>query len=152
MYNDTITLFNRKEGDEGDTWFPSVLKNVQLNMDRAAVVEKYGSESADNAILNVRYTKNGQSITISGKPWLPPKEWEKLDDPRKAVTFTTGDRFDFFIYGDWGSEEPVNDSDFFGTSSMDFYTYVNKKYDYVFAITSVGGPYSLIPHFEVHGK
>jgi hypothetical protein len=52
MYTDVITLFNRKEGDEGDTWYPSVLRNVQLNMDRAAIVAEYGATATDNAVLN----------------------------------------------------------------------------------------------------
>jgi hypothetical protein len=29
---------------------------------------------------------------------------------------------------------------------------MNKNYDFVFAISSVGGPYSVIPHFEILGK
>lgn len=152
MYNDTVTLFNRKEGDRGDTWYPSVLRNVQMNMDRAAIVAKYGAESTDNAVLHVGYLQHEGEKIISGKTWMPPKEWEKLDNPEKAITFTTGNRFDFFWFGDWGNEDPVYDSDYAGTSSPDFYTFMNKQKDYVFAITSVGGPYTEIPHFEILGK
>ena len=151
MYNDTVTLFNRKEGAEGDTWYPSVLRNVQINMDRAAIVAKYGAESADNAMLHVRYKPSSDgSRKVGEKQWLPPKIWDQVVDPAGFVTFTTGNRFDFFWFGDWGNETPVHDSDYF--SDGDFYTYMNRKYDYVFAITSVGGPYSLIPHFEIMGK
>ena len=28
----------------------------------------------------------------------------------------------------------------------------DKEYDYVFAVSSVGGPYSVIPHFEIMGR
>ena len=59
MYKDTITLFNRKEGNEGDTWYPTVLRNVNLNMDRAAILAKYGAESADSAVLHIRYKQVG---------------------------------------------------------------------------------------------
>ena len=57
---------------------------------------------------------------------------------------------DTFISGDWGNEDPVYDSDYF--SDKDFYTYMNRTHDYVFAVSSVGGPYSVIPHFEIMGK
>ena len=33
MYSDTITLFNRVTARDGDTWYPIVLHNVDLNMD-----------------------------------------------------------------------------------------------------------------------
>ena len=48
MYNDTITLFNRYESKLGDTWYPSILHNTNLNMDKASIVAKYGSDSQDN--------------------------------------------------------------------------------------------------------
>lgn len=150
MYKDTITLFNRKEGDEGDTWYPTVLHNVHLNMDRAAILAKYGAESADSAVLHIRYTQDGENKIVGEKPWQPPKVWESLLEPAKSLTFTTGTRFDFFWLGDWRNEDPVYDADYF--SDTDFYTYMNRTHDYVFAISSVGGPYSVIPHFEIMGK
>ena len=150
MYQDTITLFNRKEGSEGDIWYPSVLRNVQLNFDRAAIPGKYGAEASDGAVLHIRYKSDGEKIMVGDKQWRPPKEWEQLSDHSQAITFKTGNRFDFFWLGDWGSEDPVTDSDY--TADTDFYTYMNRKYDYVFAVSSVGGPYSVIPHFEITGK
>lgn len=150
MYNDTITLFNRKEGDEGDTWYPTVLRNVHLNMDRASILAKYGPGADDSAVLNIRYISDGENKMVTGKRWLPPKEWERQQEHSKAVTFTPGDRFDFFWFGDWGSEEPVRDADYF--PDTDFYTHMNRTHDYVFAVSSVGGPYSVIPHFEILGK
>ena len=150
MYKDTVTLFIRKEGDEGDTWYPTVLHNVQLNMDRAAILAKYGAESADSAVLHIRYKQYGDNKVIGNKPWRPPKLWDQLLEPEKALTFTTGTRFDFFWLGDWGNEDPVHDADYF--ADTDFYTYMNRTHDYVFAISSVGGPYSVIPHFEILGK
>ena len=150
MYNDTITIFNRKEGREGDTWYPTVVKNVHLNMDKAAILEKYGAESTDTAVLHIRYRNEGGKKIVAEKQWMPPKEWDRQLEPAEAITFTEGDRFDFFFLGAWEGTEPIDDAEY--PAYTDFYTYMNKTHDYVFAISSVGGPYSVIPHFEIMGK
>lgn len=150
MYNDTITLFNRKESRSGDTWYPTVIHGVHLNMDKSAILAKYGPEAQDSASLHIRYIQDGEKKTVGNKQWLPPKRWANLLDHAKAITFADGARFDFFWVGDWGNEDPVEDVDY--ASDTDFYTYMNKTHDYVFAISSVGGPYSVIPHFEIMGK
>lgn len=149
MYKDVITLFNRVEGLDGDTWYPTVIQNVQLNADRAAILAKYGAESSDSAVLNIRYIQDGENKVVAGKLWKPPKEWEKSIDHAKEITFTGGDRFDFFMVGDYGSEEPIVDT---ATLGEDFYTRMNRTHDFVFAISTVGGPYDVIPHFEILGK
>ena len=57
MYKDTVTLFNRYVDSMGNTmWFPHVLTGVNLVIDRAVIVSKYGEESNDNAVLNIKYT------------------------------------------------------------------------------------------------
>lgn len=150
MYTDTITLFNRKESRSGDTWYPSVLRNVHLNMDKAAIIAKYGPEGQDTASLHVRYRIEDGQKKVGERQWLPPKQWDALALPGTALTFTGGTRFDFFWLGDWGGEAPVYDADY--AADGDFYTYMNRTHDAVFAITSVGGPYSVIPHFEILGK
>ena len=150
MYNDTITLFNRKEGREGDTWYPTVIENVHLNMDKSAILAKYGAESTDTAVLHIRYRNEGEKKMVAEKQWMPPKEWDGQLEPTGAITFTDGDRFDFFWLGKWDGAESIEDADY--PAYTDFYTYMNKTHDYVFAISSVGGPYSVIPHFEITGK
>ena len=149
MYNDTITLFNRYANRSGDVWFPTVIHGVNLNIDRAAIVAKYGAQSADSVVLNVRYSFAGDNKIVAGKPWLPPKEWAELinDELGAALTFKGGTVFDFFYVGEWPDSKPIADTEYNGG----FYTYVNQEYDNVFAITSVG-LYTLIPHFEILGK
>ncbi len=121
-------------------------------MDKAALIAKYGAETQDSAALNVRYTVEDGNIMIEGKRWLPPKEWDRQpnDDYAKTVTFTDGNDFDFFMVGEWNGDAVISDSDYALDSG--FYNYLNKREDYVFAISSVGGPYSVIPHFEIMGK
>lgn len=150
MYNDTVTLFNRYSNRQGDTWYPSVLRNVHLNMDKAAILAKYGPESQDSAVLNVRYAKNGQDLIVGDKPWRPPKEWaaQTNDILPGSLTFSGGQLFDFFWVGEWPDEAPISGSDY----TEGFYNYMNDRYDYVFAVSSVGGPYTVIPHFEIMGK
>lgn len=150
MYTDTITLFNRKESRMGDTWYPSILRNVHVNIDKAAILAKYGAEAQDSAVLNIRYIADCENKMVGEKPWMPPRQWEALPLPEKALTFTDGTRFDFFWLGEWEDEEPLYDADY--ASDGDFYSFMNRTHDYVFAITSVAGPYSVIPHFEILGK
>ena len=150
MYTDTITLFTRKENRTGDTWYPTVIHGVQLNMDRAAVAAKYGQESRDSAVLHVRYKEQDGNKMVAGKPWLPPKQWDAAAAPANVITFTAGDRFDFFWLGEWDGPGVIADADY--AADGDFYTYMNRTHDYVFAISSVGGPYSVIRHFEIMGK
>lgn len=148
MYSDTVTLFNRVTAREGDTWYPIVLHNVDLNMDKAAVIAKYGAESADSAVLHVRYIPKNGKMYIGEREYLPPKVWESREEPETTITFTSGTDFDFFWAGDWGNEEPIT----LTGATEDFYTFLNRTKDNVFAISSVGGPYSLIPHFEILGR
>lgn len=148
MYKDTITLFNRYVDSMGNTmWFPHVLTGVNLNVDRSVIVNKYGEQSKDNAVMNVKYDIVDGVIIIGDKPYLPPKEWERQvnDDLPKSITFTAGKDFDFFMSGDYGSEEPITDE------NGRFYSDMQREYDDVFAITSVA-KYSVIPHFEIVGK
>lgn len=144
MYQDTITLFNRKPGGaSGDTWYPTVIKNVDLNVDRAAILAKYGAESQDNAVLHIRYKKSGSDAVVAGKRWLPPKEWKQDEN---TLTFTGGTQFDFFWMGEWMGGI-VKDSDY----GEGFYDHMNRTHDYVFAVASVA-MYSVIPHFEIMGR
>lgn len=142
MYKSVVTLFNRKPGSrgEGSIWLPTVIKGVNLNADKAVITAQYGSESTDNAILNVRYKRDGDDVLVAGKPWMAPKEWDKTED---SLTFATGD---FFWEGEWSGGIPV-DMDYEGG----FYEYMNQTYDYVFMITSVA-KFSMIPHFEITGR
>lgn len=149
MYNDTVTVFNRYVDSFGNTiWYPHVLSGVNLIVDKAVIAEKYGEVSKDNAVMNVKYHLLDSTIMIGGKMYFPPKEWERQtnDMLSKTITFSSeGTEFDFFILGDYESEEPIMDE------YNDFYNEMQKEYDYVFAITSIA-KYSVIPHFEITGK
>lgn len=148
MYQETITLFNHYKSRLGDMWYPTVLRGVNINVDKAAIVAKYGAESKDNAVLNVRfYTVKGKPF-VDGKEYLPPKEWENQTNDKLAetITFASGKDFDFFMLGEYESTEPIADDDY----RDGFYNHINNNFDYVFSITSVA-KYNVIPHFEIMG-
>lgn len=172
MFTDTITVFNYyKDSLKNVTWYPTVIHGVNLLIDKAAIVAKYGAESKDNALLNIpcKHVKNeyakegellfhtfvkckkiidGESVFVE-KEWLPPKEWERQTNDKlpETITFASGTGFDFFMLGEYPEKEPIFDEKF----RNGFFEEVKKEYDFVFAITSVG-MYSVIPHFEITGK
>lgn len=144
MYTDTITLFNRIPGARGepDTWLPTVIKGVNINIDRVAILAKYGAQCQDKAVINIRYETQGGQIIVAGKRFQTAKEWSQTAD---TLTFTPAK--DFFWAGEWDGGV-VSDADY-GTEG--FYGYMNRTMDNVFLISSVAR-YSVIPHFEVMGK
>lgn len=148
MYTDTITLFNLYQSSLGDMWYPTILHNVYLSIDRAAIIAKYGAESKDNAILHVQYEKRDDGIYIANKKYLPPKEWDRQtnDTLSDTVTFSSGTDFDFFIEGEWKDNMPISDNDY----PSNFYNYMNSYHDNCFRITSAA-KYTVIPHFEIMG-
>lgn len=143
MYSETITLFNRYHSRQGDIWFPHILHNVDLVVDKASVMQKYGAKTTDKAILHIKYDED---VNIQGMPYLTSKEWNKLtnDELKNYITFNSDSNyFDFFILGEYEGSEPITDSNFFEKMEEDTECY---------AITSVSSPYKVIKHFEIMAK
>ena len=148
MYSGTVTLFNRYKSRLGDMWYPTVINGVNIQIDKAAIIAKYGAESKDNAILNVKYHILDNTKMVGNKPYFPPKEWERQTNDKlpETITFASGVYFDYFMLGEYPTTGPISDDDYIDG----FYDYANDEYDFVFAITSVA-QYSAIPHFEIMG-
>lgn len=151
MFNDTVTIFNRwrPAGATGDVWYPTVLRGVELQTDRAAIVAKYGDQCADRALLLVHYQtdEEGRKL-VGGKEYLPPKAWQAEEDPAGAVTFDPGEAFDFFMEGAWPDETPIQDSDY---SWNGFFDHMNRTQDGVYAVTQAS-VFKAIPHVEITGR
>lgn len=138
MYQDTVTLFNRV----GTEWKATILSNVDLNADRAAIIAMYGATSQDRARLHIRFDPS--TDTIQGFQHVDPKQFTGTGN---EITFRSGEEFDFFLAGEYDASDPIYDNDY-----MDgFYNYMNATYDHVYAISNVA-KYSVIPHFEVMGR
>ena len=153
MYDKTITVFNgyASKTTGKSSWYPHILSGVDLITDHGALLKKYGPDSTDNAALHIAYTPNGEKVMAqqsdgSAVPWLPPKAWaaQVNDDLPDSITFGPED---FFWQGEWTGGMVVDDDYRDG-----FYQYMNSNRDNVYKITSVGGPYTVIPHFEILGK
>lgn len=156
MFSDVITVFNYYESSTAAVWYPHILSGVHLETDRGQIIKKYGPDSTDKAELHIAYTeKDGQKVIAdaAGKEliWLPPKAWAKQVNDELADSITFNPATDFFWKSEWTGERPVNDADYAGRLSEGFYAYMNREYDFVFLITTAGGPYTVIPHFEILG-
>ena len=151
MYQNTVTIFNRYESQGQYIWYPHVIKNADLVIDKGANIVKTGLESADSAKLHIKYHILDGKKMVGRSLWLPSKEWDNQTNDKllASITFTEGQ--DFFWEGEY-SENAVNDVDYQTLKYNGFYDYMNQRYDNVFLITTVGGPYTLIPHFEIGGK
>lgn len=148
MFDKTITLFNRYEGEDGVTWYPHVIHNCQLIADKAANVEKSGISDADAARLIIESTETTEGIFFDGVQYLKPKAWKASENPAETLTFQ--EKTDFFMEGEY-STEPVIESDYMTLGQEGFYHYMNETHDDVFLITTVA-MYSLIPHVEIGGN
>lgn len=148
MYSDTVTVFNRYRSRLGDMWYPTILRNVNINSDKANILSNYGEQSQDRVVLNVKYDNVDGNKVVCGKRYLLPKEWEAQtnDVLAETITFASGQGFDFFLIGEY-EESVINDEDYLDG----FYNYMNDKYDNVYAITSVS-EFSVIPHLEITGR
>lgn len=153
MYDKTVTVFNFYSSKTAGLsyWYPHILSCVDLITDHGAMLKKYGPDSSDNAALHIAYTPDGDKVTVqrsdgAAVPWLPPKAWaaQVNDDLPGSITFGPED---FFWQGEWTGGMVVDDDYRDG-----FYQYMNSNRDNVYKITSVGGPYTVIPHFEILGK
>lgn len=164
IYSQTITLFNRIPGKNGDPtmWIPTVIDGVHLSFTKSSSWNDHGGSTSDDVKLNVRYKPSGDDAlvrcrisaedeTVCFKKWYEPKSWRKQPDPYDCLTFSFGenDDFDFFIEGVFDEFDlPISDQNF---ERRGFYNYMNAEYDNVFVITSVS-KYSLIPHFEITAR
>lgn len=147
IYKQTITLFNRKTVDGVTMWHPFVIDGVHLIMDKSIIISTYGEQSQDNARVHIRYTPTGSGALVNGKIYMLPKEWNRAGEPSENFTLGYGDNFDFIMEGNYGSLDPIADSDY----RNGFYNYMNKNYDNVFAISTVS-KFNLIPHFEIGAR
>lgn len=129
-------------------WYPHILKNVNLVIDKAGLLARYGAECKDNAKLSIKYRPDNGMTLVGNIVYLPPKEWSKQTNLAEAITFNMDPNyFDFFVVGVVDSLDPVKDEDY----PDGFFEHKKKDEDFCFAITSVS-KFDMIPHFEILAK
>ena len=152
LYRQTVTLFNRIKDADGETlWYPTILTGVHLIDSHSSSWNNQGGSSGSSAELRVRYSiKNGQ-IVIANKPYFEPKQYRRLAEPQKAITFSYGhdDDCDFFIEGVFDKFTGAISDDAYDRHG--FYHYMNKMYDGVYSISGAT-KYNLLLHFSVSAR
>lgn len=135
--NKTVTLFNRSFNaeTEEETYYPTLLENVDLVETKGANVSKSGMDSADAAKLYIDLSK-------MPKPYIEPKAWAALSEEEKPnyITFTPAE--DFFIKG--------NHTDVV-LPENDVYQWLLDNCDDCYKVTTIDKYEDILPHFEVGG-
>ncbi len=147
VYEDVITVFDRWERDGRLLWYPTVIEGVHMDAAAAVGAAKYGQKLDGRASVLIPYFRVEGAVTLAGKLYVPPKLWQRVEEPELYVTFTGGERFDFFIAGPWEQPGPVEDEAWPGG----FYGHMARERDGVFAVAEVYR-YNALPHFEVVGR
>lgn len=147
MYADTITMFCRYTSNNALYWKAIALSGVDLNVDKSAILAKYGANCKDTAKLHIRY-KAGVSndIIVSNGTAISYVEPKSYSGASNTVTFRDaedGETPDFFIVGAWSGSDTISDNSY----TDGFYNYANRTQN-CYAIDSVA-KYSVIPHFEI---
>lgn len=145
MFDTTITLFNYHEST--DTWFKTVIENVNCIINEAASPTTRGLNDVNTADIKIQ-TAPDKSIVDKGgsqKTYVGPKMFAEDNAPGDKFTFTP--EKDFVMVGDFGSLPTRKDDDY----ATGLYDELNGKYDNVY-IVQKSVYFGLIPHFEVGGR
>lgn len=114
MYTDTITVFNQQKVKKQITWYPTVIRGVELQITAGRNRSTTGLENADSAKVFIKHeNSNGKMLveTSQGekREYLKPKSWNAYTEKNQAFTFQEG--IDFFIQGEY-QEEIIMDTDY----------------------------------------
>ena len=174
MYRKTITLFNYHA--ETDSWYTTVFIGADLIENAGTNATRQGQTNSDTVDLLIHVRRDKKADTVIYKPkriadaegniimsgeesitkysdpnfhldkqYVGPKAYAAIKKPRNYFTFTP--ESDFFIVGNYYSQEPVADAEF----EDGLYSAMNAAHDGVYMVSSVAF-YSLIPHFEIGGR
>ena len=102
MYTDTITVFNQQKVKKQITWYPTVIRGVELQITAGRNRSTTGLENADSAKVFIKYENSNEKMLVETSPeeireYLKPKSWNAYTEKNQAFTFQEG--IDFFIQG-----------------------------------------------------
>lgn len=131
MFNETVTVFNYSKDSNGVKWYPTVLKNVRLQIIKNSLIEKTGISNGDSTKLFIN------DISL----FKQPKAWES----GKSGFFTFKTSKCFFVLGEYPTTV-ISDSDY----TNGYYNHMINTHDNVYRVTNCD-IYNAIPHLEVGG-
>ena len=126
MYTDTITVFNQQKVKKQITWYPTVIRGVELQITAGRNRSTTGLENADSAKVFIKYENSNEKMLVETSPeeireYLKPKSWNAYTEKNQAFTFQEG--IDFFIQGEYQEELDVSLPD---GSGFDFFQKVRR--------------------------
>lgn len=135
--NKTVTLFNRSFNaeTEEETYYPTLLEDVDLVETKGANVSKSGMDSADAAKLFI-------CIGDVNKTYMEPKAWDALTEDEKKNYITFHSTEDFFVKGDQTAVD---------LPETDAYEWMRNNFDDVYKVTNIDKYEDILPHFEIGG-
>lgn len=143
MFDRTVTLYNFKKSD--GKWYRTVFDKCTLTDTNSLSNTATGLQNGANLNIHFRCGKDKVMRNRGAKKtFYAPKEYQKLDNPFYAITFT--EESDFIVIGET-NEDAVPDDEY----ESGFYHYMNDNYDNVYMITNWAF-YTLLPHFVVGGR
>ena len=141
MYTDTITVFNQQKVKKQITWYPTVIRGVELQITAGRNRSTTGLENADSAKVFIMLVETSPE---EKREYLKPKSWNAYTEKNQAFTFQEG--IDFFIQGEY-QEETIMDTDY----EDGFLSYMSDRYDDLFLVNKAD-LYKTIPHLEIGGR
>ena len=141
MYDDTITLFNHRNG----LWYPSVISGVDLKVTTSSSITTGGINNVGEVSIIVHTSKSKAIKTKGGlKQYVEPLAFKVVDDPEYYLTFKPEE--DFILAEEY--EGGIEDDDDYDSG---FYDELKSTRDGVYKIQAAAW-YSLLPHFEIGAK
>ena len=95
MYTDTITVFNQQKVKKQITWYPTVIRGVDLQITAGRNRSTTGLENADSAKVFIKYENSNEKMLVETSPeekreYLKPKSWNAYTEKNQAFTFQEG--------------------------------------------------------------
>lgn len=144
MYHNTITLFNYHKAT--GKWYPSVISDVDLIVNKASKVAIDGVNNSDTVDIIIHCTKDRVITTSEGaKSYTGVKDYAKSNSPNTHITFAPEQ--DFIYEGEWPDLSAITDDEY----ESGLYHAMNDTYDGVYLVSSAAY-FDLLPHFEIGGR
>lgn len=141
MYDDTITVFNHRNG----RWYPTTIEHVDIKVTTASNLTVNGISNMGEVSIIIHASKTKTIKTTEGlKQYLDPLAFIVVDDPEYYLTFKPEE--DFILAGRY--DDGIAEDDDYDSG---FYHEMNKTRDGIYKIQACAW-YSLLPHFEIGAK